>query len=154
MIEIERKFLVNAHQLTDVELQNKATIKQGYLSYDPEIRVGLSLKDNGRRYAYLTVKGYGQIERLEVEKEISPEEAEELFPLCHHFVHKIRYKHNFGGKLWEIDAFQAANQGLWVAEVELIRADEQIDIPMWAGLEVTNDPRYRNSNLARNKIKE
>jgi adenylate cyclase len=42
-----------------------------------------------------------------------------------------------------------ANQGLVVAEVELTSPDQAVDLPDWVGREVSHDPRYHNSNLAR-----
>jgi adenylate cyclase len=37
---------------------------------------------------------------------------------------------------------------LTVAEVELKSADEKIELPDWIDREVSDDPRYFNSNLA------
>jgi CYTH domain-containing protein len=48
---------------------------------------------------------------------------------------------------WVIDRFSGANQGLVVAEIELIAPDQAFSIPAWAGLEITDDPRYLNANL-------
>jgi adenylate cyclase len=54
----------------------------------------------------------------------------------------------FGGKLWEVDQFMGANEGLVVAEVELSGADEAFSRPNWLGAEVSGDPRYLNANLS------
>ncbi len=48
-----------------------------------------------------------------------------------------------------VDVFAGENTGLVLAEVELDRADQPVDLPPWAGREVTDDPRYLNINLAR-----
>jgi hypothetical protein len=42
--------------------------------------------------------------------------------------------------------------GLVLAEVELERADQPVSLPPWAGLEVTDDPRYYNVNLAKHPM--
>ena len=34
-----------------------------------------------------------------------------------------------------------------IAEVELVDAEEPIDVPEWIGKEVSADPRYFNANL-------
>jgi adenylate cyclase len=52
-------------------------------------------------------------------------------------------------RVWEIDVFEDANAGLVLAEVELNAADETIDVPDWAGPEVSEDERYYNAYLAR-----
>jgi adenylate cyclase len=41
------------------------------------------------------------------------------------------------------------NQGLVIAEIELASDDQQFETPEWIGAEVTQDPRYFNSNLVR-----
>ena len=51
------------------------------------------------------------------------------------------------GHVWELDVFAGDNEGL-VAEVELSSADETVDLPAWAGAEVSDDDRYYNVNLA------
>jgi adenylate cyclase len=40
------------------------------------------------------------------------------------------------------------NLGLVIAEIELTKEDESFEKPSWASPEVTEDPRYYNSNLA------
>jgi CYTH domain-containing protein len=36
-----------------------------------------------------------------------------------------------------------------IAEIELAREDESFALPLWLGAEVSRDPRYRVSSLAR-----
>ena len=43
--------------------------------------------------------------------------------------------------------FSGSNEGLIVAEVELEHENQVVEIPPWAGDEVTGDPRFYNSNL-------
>ena len=54
-----------------------------------------------------------------------------------------------GRHVWEVDVFHGANEGLVVAEVELSAEDESFELPDWAGLEVTGDRRYYNSELTK-----
>ena len=63
-------------------------------------------------------------------------------------VEKIRYRILFNQKTWEVDVFAGENAGLVLAEIELGREDEPFAKPSWAGREVTDDPRYYNSQLA------
>ena len=51
-------------------------------------------------------------------------------------------------KTWEVDEFDGLNQGLVVAEIELENENEIVELPDWIGEEVTDEPRYYNSNLA------
>jgi len=52
------------------------------------------------------------------------------------------------GLVWEVDEFLGDNAGLVVAEVELEHADQAIELPDWAGTEVTDQVRYYNLALA------
>ena len=54
---------------------------------------------------------------------------------------------------WEIDEFMDNNDGLVIAEIELKSESEQFDLPPFIETEVTGDPRYYNSNLAKHPYK-
>ncbi|HQC64917.1 MAG TPA: CYTH domain-containing protein, partial [Anaerolineaceae bacterium] len=99
--------------------------------------------------AFLTIKGInsGAI-RAEYEYEIPVSHAEELLKICDGPVlEKNRYALNSNGLIWEVDEFLGENEGLIVAEVELKSEDQSFERPSWVGSEVTEDPRYFNSNL-------
>jgi CYTH domain-containing protein len=58
-------------------------------------------------------------------------------------IRKMRYEiRHHDGLVWSID-FQDANAGLVLAEVETDDPDGPIDLPPWAGAEVTLDRRVR-----------
>jgi adenylate cyclase len=65
-------------------------------------------------------------------------------------IEKVRYTLNVGRHSWEIDVFEGENAGLVIAEIELGSEDEAFEEPDWLGNEVTDDPRYFNSNLVAN----
>ena len=67
-------------------------------------------------------------------------------------IEKTRYTLPWVGKVWTIDVFSGENEGLVLAEVELSSQDEVVEKPPWAGVEVSDDPRYYNANLVRNPI--
>jgi adenylate cyclase len=105
MIEIERKFLVTSTAFLD-EFRAKNRIVQGYLSSVPERTVRVRIKgDKG----YLTIKGKSSdsgMSRMEWEKEIALEEAEQLLRLCEAgVIDKIRYEIPVGKHLYEVDVF-------------------------------------------------
>jgi len=147
MEEIERKFLVDTALWKP--LVNGSKIKQGYLSVDPERVVRVRIADEK---AFLTIKGKPKgIVRTELEYEIPKNEAEVLIKLCLDFpVEKIRYKEYIGDVVWEIDVFEGENEGLIMAEVELIDENQKVDLPQWIGDEVSFDSRYYNSWLSGN----
>lgn len=147
--EIERKFLVRGDGWRPGPpgvLQ-----RQGYLSTeDPTVRVRIE----GPR-ATLAVKGaQSGLTRPEFEYEIPRADAEEMLKLCGLAVEKTRHVREFGGRRWEVDVFHGANEGLVIAEIELAREDESFALPLWAGAEVSRDPRYRVSSLARHPYRK
>lgn len=146
-IEIERKFLVNKDSWRKHAMG--VLFRQGYLSVAPECMVRVRLEgDLGK----LTVKGKNEgISRLEYEYEIPVHEAQELLDkLCQQpLIEKTRYRIEENGRLWEVDEFYGANQGLILAEVELESEAAQFELPDWVGEEVSDDPRYYNVNLVK-----
>ena len=144
--EIERKFLVDENKLIGLNFLSAEKISQGYLSREPTVRVRLTDKR-----ACLTIKSATDgITRLEFEYEIPTADAEQLLELCGQDVlKKIRRKIFHGGHLWEVDFFSGRHDGLIVAEVELQSADEVVELPDWVTREVSDDPRYFNSNLVK-----
>ena len=66
---------------------------------------------------------------------------------------RIRISGNNAGHKWEIDEFMGNNDGLVIAEIELKSESEQFDLPPFIETEVTGDPRYYNSNLAKHPYK-
>ena len=158
-IETERKFLVkdDGYKAQAVESHR---IRQGYIAHDMgrSVRVRV-LDDKG----ILTVKGpfVGLGSRPEWEKEISLQEAEDLFRLCKPgSIDKTRWIVPVGmagpdrpSHYFEVDEFHGENDGLVMAEIELKSQDEAFGRPSWLGDEVTGDPRFYNGYLARNPFK-
>jgi len=150
--EIERKYLV-----VDGSWRFGAVgtvFRQGYLSTVKERTVRVRVAgDRG----YLTIKGItvGAV-RSEFEYEIPSADADHMLDeLCERpLIEKTRYEIEAGDLTWEIDEFAGVNQGLIVAEVELEDEAQGIVLPNWVGAEVTDDPRYFNSNLIAHPFSE
>jgi adenylate cyclase len=146
-VEIERKFLVRDTSWKD-NVSRSIVIKQGYLSTDPDRTVRIRIKgDQG----VLTVKGRSQgVSRAEFEYEIPRDDAEAMLLLCNDVpIEKVRHEILVGGKLWELDVFEGANQGLVLAEIELADENEVFELPSWVEKEVSEDVRYYNSYLSK-----
>jgi adenylate cyclase len=147
-IEIERKFLVRDSGWRLTPGLVGTPYAQGYLTAVPERTVRVRIASE---QAYLTIKGPSSgASRLEFEYAIPLADAETLLSLCElPAVTKYRYNIDHAGLVWEVDEFLGANQGLIMAEVELSRPDQAVELPTWVGKEVTGDPRYYNTYLAR-----
>jgi adenylate cyclase len=143
-VEIERKFLVN-RELWPGSARS-TLLRQGYLSRERGRTV--RARRAGDR-AFITIKGEAEgLVRPEFEYEVPVADIDALLSLCiQPILEKRRHLCDHEGHTWEVDEFLGANAGLWVAEIELGRVDEAFVRPPWLGDEVTDDPRYLNSNL-------
>ena len=76
---------------------------------------------------YLTIKGPSDSQglgRYEWEKEIPIQEAQELMRLCEPgMIDKTRYLVKSGRHVFEVDEYYGENEGLTIAEVELLGID-------------------------------
>ena len=154
-IEIERKFLV-VGEAWKRESIGKQTIKQGYLSKDPDRTVRVRVKDDR---AYLTIKSRPNengFSRFEWEKEIDVMDAEQLLALCPDTIEKTRWlvpclspkTSNLSPLLiWEVDEFHGRLAGRVLAELELPTEDTPFVKPTWLGEEVTGNPAWYNANM-------
>lgn len=153
MVEIERKFLVLS-EAYKAEAFKTTRIVQGFLNSHPERTVRVRVKEN---QGYLTVKGLTSsdgVTRFEWEKEISKTDAEALLTLCEKgIIDKIRYEVKVANHIYEVDEFFGENQGLVIAEIELQHINEPYEKPSWLGMEVTNQIKYYNSQLAKHPYK-
>lgn len=142
--EIERKFLVRGEGWRQAAPRE---IRQGYLNRDKQRTVRVRIA--GER-AYLTVKGMAKgLARPEFEYEIPLADAEQMLSLCDGpLLEKRRHVLKHADTTWEVDEFLGENAGLIVAEVELEDEHQSFERPDWLHTEVTDDPRYLNSNLS------
>ena len=143
--EIERKFLVKGDSWRG--LASGKRYRQGYLSTIKERTV--RVRTVGER-GFIAVKGINAgATRSEYEYEIPLSDAcEMLDQLCERpLIEKTRYRIWFGDLAWEVDEFEGKNLGLITAEIELKDENQPVSLPDWIGPEVTDDPRYYNSNL-------
>lgn len=149
--EIERKFLITGDDYK--ALAKGIYYHQGYLSSQKERIVRIRTIENK---GFLTIKGIAVgATRLEYEYEIPLADSNELLKsLCEKpTIEKHRYKLDYEGFTWEVDEFHGENEGLVVAEIELVTEDQAFRKPHWVGEEVSGDPRYYNSNLIKHPFR-
>ena len=151
--EIERKFLI-PDPPPELEKHPLREILQGYIAItdDSEVRI----RKKGEEY-FLTVKTGEGLIRKETEIPISREQFEALWPLTENLrIEKKRYEIKYGKFLIELDLYSGLHSNLIVAEVEFQSEDESNSFiaPGWFGLEITDDERFKNKNLAIKGIPE
>ena len=147
-VEIERKFLLGNDSWRSA-VTGSQTIRQGYLAQGEGASVRIRLVD--ARTALLTVKSVElKRTRSEWEYAVPLADGEELIALCgQQVIEKHRHIVVHRGNAFEVDVFAGALAGLVVVELELEDETAKFERPSWLGEEVTDDPRYRNSALAR-----
>ncbi len=152
-LEIERKYRVTSDAWR-VQAHEVIPMAQGYLNDTASLDSGaqkasVRVRIQGEQ-AFLNLKSreIGHT-RQEFDYPIPVDEARALLALCvGGLIDKRRHLVRHGGLLWEVDEFLGENAGLVVAEVELEQADQAIELPEWAGEEVTDQVRYYNLALA------
>lgn len=143
--EIERRYLVEDTRI--LAGSRGFPIVQGYLFKD-SLRVRVRTFGDS---AFLALKGQRVgIARDEYEYQIPMDDALEILGnyCLERKITKTRHLIPAGRHVFEVDVYEGGLTGLVVAEVELSREDEAIELPGWIGPEVTQDRRYRNFYLA------
>lgn len=151
--EIERKYLLRGLPAR-VEGAPSLEIDQGYI---PGVRIQERIRrarpSSGEVKYFRTLKSGSGLVRTEVEDETTEEFFLAVWPLTRGArVQKRRYLIPDGDVIWEIDEFLDRG-GMWLAEVELERADQAVTIPEWLTpvlvREVTTEKGYSNRALAK-----
>jgi CYTH domain-containing protein len=147
-IEHQRKFLVR--DVAEAVQGEGESILQGYLQNDNSLEVKIRVLGDK---ATITLKGVTEpLGKVRFTYPIPVPDAELLLRnfAGDSVIEKTRYQRDFDGSKWEVDVFGRKNRGLVVAEIDLNLKNEVFSRPPWLGDEVTDDPRYSNSALARN----
>jgi adenylate cyclase len=146
--EIERKFLV-ADDGWRAVADGGRRLRQAYLAETERAVVRVRI-ENGAR-GVLTIKSAEPgLSRQEFEYALPLEDAEALIALRQGSVlDKTRFHVPHAGRRWEVDVYGGDNRGLIIAEVELESEAAAVELPHWAGKEVTGEQRYYASRLAR-----
>lgn len=149
-VEIERKFLVK--NLPETFNNYKYyTIKQGYISTNPTIR--LRQQDNDY---ILTVKGAAndksRLARKEFELPLTEEQFKNLWQKVeNNAIEKKRYIIPLENDLKaELDIYSGNLNGFMNVEVEFSSLQQALlfETPVWFGEEITQDRRYSNASLS------
>lgn len=143
-MEIERKFLVK--EMPSIFNCKYFHISQGYLSFNPEVRIRKIVSDYEKYF--LTVKSDGTISREEYEVEISEFVFNSLRKnIKGKMLSKRRYQILIGNKIAELDIYDDFPEKIVEVEFASMKEAKNFIIPNWFGREVTNNQKYKNKNL-------
>lgn len=147
-LEIERKFLVTSLPEAMDRYPHERII-QGYVvvgADGSEVR----LRRKGQKYVETVKLGRGEV-RPELEIELTATQFDTLWEATSgRRIEKTRYEVPHAGRTVEVDVYHGELAGLVIAECEFASAEESRRFvpPEWFGREVTDDPEYKNQNLA------
>jgi adenylate cyclase len=150
-IEIERKFVLSEIPGGDL-LGTGEPLRQGYIAEEDDVAVRIRITEQA---ATLTVKAGAGLSRTEVEKAISLDEAEALWPhTVGRRIEKTRHRVAHGDRVAEVDVYAGGLYGLCTAEVEFDSEDDAAAFapPDWFGREVTGVAGWSNAALARHGL--
>lgn len=157
-LEIERKFIVSKDAL-NYEFNNIYNIKSGYTSKETSSRINY-LSYSGFEKGFVTFKGKGSLSRKEFEYEVPASDAKYMVndpSISPYTIEKTRHELLLNGKIWEIDKYTTPIK-CWdvfvnpiIAEVELSSENEDLILPSWILLEVTEISAFKNHKMAINK---
>lgn len=153
-VEYERRFLVSPHAdwKRFVEAYSK-TFEDKYLR-DTRLRLRiLTDSDTGRRVIKLTKKFESTSRYFQTIGRIllSPGEYELFDRLDGARLRKTRYYHNYLDRVFSVDVFEGALDGLVLCETEADGLEDLMlaEAPSYAKYEVTEDPFFTGGNLCR-----
>lgn len=155
-METKRRFLVKLptqEELSKIANITKINIMQTYLdSDDPKLERRVRQSGNGDcfSYYYTEKRDVSGSTRAKSERKISQKEYLFLLMDGKKRIRKDRYCFIYGSQYFKLDIYPD-----WVKEaileIELTDEKQSVDIPDWVELirEVTDDPVYKNKNLAK-----
>lgn len=165
-LEIERKYLIaypNMVVLTEQPHYNATEITQAYLLSSPNTPGGSRIRkrgtvQSGYKFYYTFKRDITPVKRIEIEKEITEQEYEDLLKKADpalKIIHKVRHCFEYKNQMFELDTYTFWTDRATV-ELELTNENDTADLPPYITLikEVTNDLRYRNRSLAQRVITE
>lgn len=162
-VETERKFLIKMPDISLIESQNGIRAKRIIQTYlkslkSSSTRVRKTYENGIVTYTHTVKRRISAMSSFENERKISSDEYDKLLllsdplrdPIC-----KTRYAIPYDSHVFEVDIYDFWNDRA-ILEVELLNEKENFVIPSYIDVikEVTEDYRYKNSNLAYNHIFE
>lgn len=160
-VETEKKYLIEIPDLCileDIINWQEIEIIQTYLTKTDdtvERRIRQRGMNNQFSFYYTEKREISIMKRFEIEKRISIEEYMQLLTevdsnMCP--IKKKRYCFAYKGQYFELDVFPFSEKRA-ILEIELTEEGQKVYIPDFIKVieDVTNNPNYRNYNLAKNR---
>lgn len=162
-MEIERRYLVsNTKEFREdlvIGCKDEYKIRQVYMPVENMTSRIRMVEHEQEQSAYWTVKTKSDgFSKHEFEFDIDYDEATEMLKILSlPSVIKTRYIYpvvcgNITYK-WEVDIFDELNEGLVIAEIELVSENRRFAIPPWNLIEITGIGELSNYHLSKHPFK-
>lgn len=159
--KIERKFLIEKPTQEDINnmgCSSASNIIQTYLvKKDENVERRVRQKGNkeeGFTFYYTEKRDVSNVERIEKEYKITPDEYVAYLSEADtslHQISKVRYCFIYKNQYFELDAYSFSEEYA-LLEIKINDIDEEVELPPFIKLvkDVTGDKNYRNSSIAKN----
>lgn len=153
LLEIERRMFVDSRSLPDLRECESRLIEDRYFQFG-RLRLRKISEAGTPEPLFKLCKKYGETARMEepiVNVYLSAEEYGEMLKLPGNDLIKTRYRYEYGGTIFSIDAHTGCLSGLFLIEKEAASSEEleAIRLPPFAIRDVTEDRRYCGASLAK-----
>lgn len=154
--EVERKWLFDsANAPSNIKVLGEYLYNQAYISIIPEIRIRSKQRVGEGSISYkLCIKSKGTIERIEVEKELTKREFEQLMIVGNikeeDFIKKHSYDYDVNGYKLSLGMVDKNRKTEFIyGEIEFNSSVQEalaFEAPKWFGQEVTYVKKYKMAN--------
>ena len=145
-LEIERRFLIKNDNWKKF-ITEKIFIEQGYLSQSLDNWI-IRIRFTGKDFKIAFKKHLKSFTNLEFEYSIPQKDGETIMSNLSNTIKKERFFLEVEKKSWIIDCFKENNYPLVIAEIELSKEEEDLNLPSFISKEITGLKQYSNFSLA------
>ncbi len=151
-LEIERRFLIKNDNWKEF-VTKKFFIEQGYLSKNLDDWI-IRIRSYDNYYKIALKKHIKSFTNFEFEYSIPHQDGAIIMSNLANTIKKERFLLEFEKKSWIIDCFKGNNFPLEIAEIELSREEEDLNLPSFISKEITGLTHYSNFSLTNKPFSE
>ena len=151
-LEIERRFLIKNDNWKKF-VTKKIFIEQGYLSKSLDDWI-VRIRFTGKDFKIALKKHIENFTNFEFEYSIPRKDGEIIMSNLPNTIKKERFFLKVEKKSWIIDCFKENNYPLEIAEIELYKEEEDLNLPSFISKEITGLTHYSNFSLAKKPFSE
>ena len=151
-LEIERRFLIKNDNWKEF-VTKKIFNEQAYLSKNIDDWI-IRIRSSRNNYKIAFKKHIKGFTNFEFEYSIPRKDGEIIMSNLSNTIKKERFFLKVEKKSWIIDCFKENNYPLEIAEIELSREEEDLNLPSFISKEITGLTDYSNLSLAKKPFSE